>query len=446
MVAFLKKYLFNPKFPFDPKRCLFFYGWLIVIFITLVEASSSVARTSSLSPFIESLTNRLSLTTTSISLAYTLGNLLSILTLPLLGYFYDKFPVRLFVPLIVSLFALTLIGLGSLEVGYAHMGPNNTFCLLLILFSGLRVGIYAFSLAGRSLIASWFEKKRAFATSFSCFLISISSSGAPWLAYKLSHYVEWKSIWRGAGMSIGLIFIPLSWLILRKKPKECGLTPDGKTDLEVLPTSSTKPTAMPFLSKDNASSFLASYKFWVFNLLLALHALQATGISFHLVPISKEFQMNPEIILKLLFPVSFLTLFTNFLAGRLFGKIGIKNLFIFFAFNNLVMLMALLHLNSHAMRVVFILSAAMDWGLNHILLYVTWPSCFGLKCIGNINGWALSTACIGSALGPFLFGFSKEIFSYSFGIKSIMVLIGLFIYLLFRMKNVSCHSWSSSKN
>ena len=83
-----------------------------------------------------------------------------------------------------------------------------------------------------------------------------------------------------------------------------------------------------------------------------------------------------------------------------------------FSLSNFVFLLAMLCLDCTYGKVLFVLSAGVNWGIDYTLLCLTWPQLFGTKHIGSINGWVGGFTCLGSALGPTLFSVVKTWQSY----------------------------------
>lgn len=385
---------------------------IAVFIITIIEAVSSLGRTTSLGSFV-SYIDKCGIASLNVtSLSYSAGNIIAIAVLPSIGYFYDKISPKVFIGIFCFVFGLSFLFLGA--------SFDKIFCISTIfvtfitLFTSIRLSIYAFSMAGRSLVASLFSNEaRATVTAVSCGIISISAAVSPYAMYKASEIFSWKSIWTATASIFILIGVAVFMLfknvnINKYTRKKCDASSDFK--------------------------FLKSKKFWLFNLILSLHSMQAVGISFHIVPISNELSIEPKIILTALIPISILTLITNFLAGRLLQKIGLLNMFLAFMLNNVVMLASLLHVKYFGAYAIFIVSSAIDWGINHILLYVTWPTCFGINNVGNVNAWAIALTGIGSALGPYIFSLLKSNNSYSFAITSIMIVLVALITVTKRLK------------
>ena len=87
-------HLINQKFPFNPAKWPFFYGWMILIWSTMGILMSIPGQTMGVSVFTESLLDALQLTRDQLSIAYMSGTIGSAFLLPWMGRLYDKIGVR----------------------------------------------------------------------------------------------------------------------------------------------------------------------------------------------------------------------------------------------------------------------------------------------------------------------------------------------------------------
>ncbi len=417
----------DPHFPFNPKKIPFFYGWVVIGFVTILGGLGAIGRTPAISPFVEDLCEHLHLTKTQISSAFTLGSLLAGFWFPLLGRLLDAVHIRLIVP--AALLGLTgilwyLCCLGGL-VGVL----GNGFALMVLGFMGLRViSCTLTKLIPRTLVAFWFMRKRVLVSAYSAAMIAVIVSVIPNVAYHVKAFLGWRSMWFLESLGVALICVPLAWLIIRKRPEDCGLHVDGIQEDHGVAIHD------PLLKKEKVVEkaagnyhFLKSMTFWILNLIFAMHSLLGTGTAFHFVGIGEERGVGGSVMLTLLVPVAILGIFFNLVVGTMIKRMHLKTLFILFIINIVGGLLCLCFVQYNACLVGFSLMYAMAWSLNNILLYVTWPSLFGKEGIGNIHGWVIGTNSILSAFGPFLLGCAKDVFG-SF-VTGVYILLGVLVLI-----------------
>ncbi|MDR0647119.1 MAG: MFS transporter [Puniceicoccales bacterium] len=368
-----------------------YYGWVLLVIVTLMEALSSLGRTSAFSPFLEQLGKDLQVSQNTISAAYTLANLTAGLLLPCIGKLFDGLPGCLFSSLLVVTFGTLFIILGYCREVAIFLGVSYPW-ILWMGFSGIRTCIRGFEVLDRAMVAIWFDKQRKWATSLACLILAVIASAIPWIVYKLNQYYTWQALWMVQGGCFILFLLPFCLFIKKKHipmPKQHLCPAEGRN-----------------------FNFLKTYAFWIFTAILFLQALQNTGLAFHLVPICKALKVNPEIILKSIMGISALSIIISFVASDFFDRWGPKQLFACFCLSNLLCGVSVLFLSHQLSRYAFIVVCGFSWGMNHSLMYMTWPYVFGTRNIGTINGFVSAFVCLGSSLGPLFFSHLKSLYSY----------------------------------
>jgi hypothetical protein len=368
-----------------------YYGWVLLVIVTLMEALSAFGRTSAFSPFLEQLGKDLQVSQNTISASYTLANLTASLLLPCIGKLFDGLSGCLFSGLLVLAFGILFIILGHCREIAIFLGISCPW-ILWMGFSGIRTCIRGFEVLDRSMVAIWFDKQRKWATSTACLILAIIASAIPWIVYKLNQRYAWQVLWILQGSYFILFLLPFCLFIKKKH----------------IPFRKQHPRP----SNNRNFNFLKTYTFWIFSTILFLQALQNTGLAFHLVPICKSLNVNPESILKSIMGISTLSIIISFIASDFFDKWGPKPLFICFCLSNLLCSLTILSLSHQLSQYAFIMACGFSWGMNHSLMYMTWPYVFGTKNIGTLNGFVSAFVCLGSSLGPLFFSYLKSIYSY----------------------------------
>jgi|GEM_PF-3182660 len=382
------------------------YGWIVLGIITLFEGLSGFGRTSALSPFLKDLCHDLDLSNAQISVAYALANLFAGLALPYIGQTYDRCKTANFLRIYILVFSGAFIGMSMLK----FMQFNNfvNFCIFLFGFGCIRTAVHAYTVAGRSTAAVWFDKKRGLATSLSCFLLSTIASFMPWMNYKLHEKYEWYHVWLVVGLIWGTITI---WLCNFIKD------PQNKKILKVAPKA----------ENNSNHGFIKQPIFWLIMLALFFKEFQNTGIAFHLIPMSEEFGAKAEAITLSFIFISIVNSTITFVFGHFFEKIGVKLILLLFLIFDCCFLFCLKGAASTPLLCCFVLFCGFYWSLNQIVIYLVIPKIFGKKYIGKIQGYASAFACLGSSCGPFFMGLIKASSSYqnalSFCIISSFILL-----------------------
>lgn len=202
--------------PAWPARLPFYYGW-IIIGVAFVTMAISVSARTAFSLFMPPMIQEFGWDRGLASGAFSFGFFVSGAASPLVGRLMDTRGPRFVIECGVVVLASGLL-LGSLIQAPWHL------YVTLGLMVGVGVNLMAYT-SHSLFLPLWFERRRGFA-------ISIAFSGAgvgalvilPWL-----QGIILAEGWRHACVVMGLIVLvvaPLN-LLVRRKPEELGLAPDG---------------------------------------------------------------------------------------------------------------------------------------------------------------------------------------------------------------------------
>lgn len=367
------------------------YGWIVLGIITLFEGISGFGRTSALSPFLKDLCHDLDLSIAQISGAYALANLFAGLALPYVGRIYDRCKTANFLRIYIIVFSGAFVSLSMLK--FMQFNSFINFCIFLLGFWGIRTSVHAYTVAGRSTAALWFDKKRGLATALSCFLLSTIASFMPWMNYKLHEKYEWYEVWIVVGLIWGLVTF---WF--------CNFIKDPQNKKAV--------KTIPKVDNHAGNTFIRKPIFWLIMLAIFFKEFQNTGIAFHLIPMSEAFGAKPETITLCFIFISIVNSTVTFVFGHFFEKINLKLILLLFLIFDCCFLFCFKGAASTPLLCCFVIFCGIYWALNQIVTYLVIPKVFGTKSIGKIHGYVAAFSCLGSSSGPFFIGLIKRISSY----------------------------------
>lgn len=136
---------------------------------------------------------------------------------------------------------------------------------------------------------------------------------------------------------------------------------------------------------------------------IALQNLQATAMAFHLSDFAQEQDIPLATIFKVFLPISIGELLFNPLVALLYPKCTMRTLFLLVLGNLAMVNFSLFHFHASWSVALFIVTSALGWSFNHVLLY-SLPARVLPKDQQAI-GYAIFTAWVNlcSACGPFLY-------------------------------------------
>lgn len=197
-------------------RC--FYGWAVWLVLCIGNISTFFGTSSAITFVIDPVMEELSLSRSAISAVYMAGTLLGAAAQIPIGRAVDKYGGRRSITFCAAAFAASCSCLSL-----PHSWPT-----LLLAFGFLRaLGFGGLALACTTTLQQWFVRRRGLATGMMEATNSIVGFGA---CSSLLHAIIEAYGWRGAYLRSGIAlmaFVPVAALLIRSRPEEIGLRPDG---------------------------------------------------------------------------------------------------------------------------------------------------------------------------------------------------------------------------
>lgn len=376
-----------------------YYGWYIVGIAAISVFFSGPGQTYSVSVFIDAYIKDFGWGRSEVSTIYSGATLAAGLCMFFVGRFIDRFGQR---NMLISV---------SILLAFACFW-NSMVTNLAMLFIGfflLRIlGQGSMTLIPNTLVPQWFITKRGKALSFMAIGGFASSASFPIInAWLVSQY-GWRFSWLVWGFLLILIVSPLAYYLVRNKPEDVGLMPDGED------TFSSGPDSIGDASKNEENwslqEAMKTRAFWLILFCVSIPALINTGITFHLISIFKWNDLSAgtaAIVLSLMAVIGFpITL----VAGRILDRVSVNYVLAGIFIGEIIFILFLLVTKSTMTALIFGILWGISGGFERIALNYVWPSYFGRASLGSIKGTATTVMVLGSAFGPLPFGFAYDIF------------------------------------
>src|ERR1700744_6027134 len=373
------------------QRPRIFYGWVIVftsaIGLLLGYAPFFVY---SFSVFIKSLAQDFHSSRTSISLAFTLANIMQSVGAPLVGRLVDRFGAHKVIVPSTVLFGLVLI---SFKYSSTSLWQLYAF-FILIGFVGTGAAPVPYGIV----VSRWFDKRRGLALGLMMLGLSTGAILMPPIAQRLIVLFGWRTAYAIVGLVVLAISVPVVGIFLKDSPEKMGLQPDGEPDLNTgsIERKNEQGVNWSVARKEPTFWFLASA---FFLLGASVHACVI-----HLVPMLTDRGIGVEraAFASSLLGVALLIgrVFTGYFLDRFFGPYVAMLLFSGVAVGISLFLTGAG--GSPALLAVFLVGLGMGAEAD-IIAYLT-SRYFGLRSFGEIYGYLFATFTLAGALGPVLMG------------------------------------------
>lgn len=380
-----------------PNRRIFF-GWFVLATLTF-SLCMTFGTTASIGFFFKPLLNEFGWNRAelsgSISLAYFLIALLS----PFIGHCLDRYGSR---PVITS--GITLIALG-----YMLLGLTQSLWMV-YLFYGIVVAVGAVSTSfvpSATCVMQWFHKKRGTA-------VGICNAGAPLgqlLVVPLSSFLILAVGWRWAFPIMGLILLatafPLVLLIVRNKPEDMGLLPDGEVVREGAGDSASARTAVRPNNLEHLTGreALRTTPFWLLACSFFTCGFTVMLFAVHFPSYVTDAGFDVNVAAVAVAAAGFCNVFGTLFSGWISDRIGRKNpLAVTYFIRGMSFLFFALWQN-YLTLYIFAIATGFSWFATVPPTATLTREIYGPRNVGFLYGSISGIHQIGSAVGAFAGGY-----------------------------------------
>jgi len=369
-------------------RTTVFYGWWIVAALFCVVLNTGGTGFYVFPVFIQSFITEFGWTVTQISTAAAVWALVYGFSGPLIGLLIARFGATRTMAAAAALWSLALAWFAFMQA-------------LWMLYAGMIV--FGMAVAGTTLVPSqtvitnWFNRYRGRAMSFMMLGFGAGGLVMPPLSEWLIRQVGWRQTWLLACAVAWLLVIPLIAVVVRTRPADLGLLPDGE------PGEGDRGAQRSGLPVKQA---LASSSFW---LIFAVYVLQLVGLSainFHFVPFAiQEAKFTPQqaaFFLGMTIGVSMAgRLVFGWLADRWNPAVLMAIASALLACGPTILVLCVIRLGLAHASVLWPYAVLYGFGIggNAIMLPVLVGRCFGELHFSKLQGLVMSGFAVGIVVG-----------------------------------------------
>jgi MFS family permease len=405
-----------------------FWGWWIVLVCSLVSLYGSGTFYYGFGVLIHPIVSELGWSMALASGAFSLYRLESGAVAPLAGFLIDRMGPR-------KVVALGAILMGT---GYICLSQVKTvlpfYLSFLIISTGF--GFSTANIVGTSLISKWFIRRRGKALGLYFGLMGAGGLLVPILSHFVILY-GWRTTVLMMGPITWLVLLPLT-LVLRHRPEEHGLLPDGEPStgtLEIPGTSSpTKIQEINFSVK----GAMCTPSYWLLAVCFSVFQLTSSAIFVHLVPYLIVVGFDARLAA---FIFTFVTI------GSVLGRVGFGWLSDAFSQTALLMIcfltqfigILILTQVRREVSALYVISFILAFGCTYGGLSVLRPSTvaelYGRDKFGTIWGFLQGISVFGGIAGPVILGLTYDLQkSYRLGLVflSLTNLAAVFLIMFLR--------------
>ena len=378
-----------------------FYGWWIVVAASIQGMFGNGTISSGFPIFFQPIRETLGINYAQMSLVFGLARAEGGMGGPIVGWLVDRYGSRRFV----------ILGGFLAAIGLILLSRATTYWQLMFLFVGV-VSIGKTAGLGQTLMATvnqWFIRRRALA--MSTLMTAFAGGGAivvPLLGIGIAN-LGWRQTLLCAGLFVGFISFGIS-LVIRSKPEDIGLLPDGdiaQDNLgEVSPGQDDKQSQVQ-RAEFTVRQALRTKTFWLMLIGVVTRVSATNAIIVHLFPILEQEGLGPQTASFYASFMFFLAIPLRFLLGIAGDKLAPRKL-LFFGMNlGAVSLLSLLWINSIYGILLFVLCLAIVEGVTSVN-WIMLGDYFGRGRFASLMGFMSVFHNIGLVITPIYAGWIKD--------------------------------------
>ncbi len=370
-----------------------FYGWVIVGIAMLATFASGPGQSYLFSVFIDPIIEDTGISRTGISTLYAAGTFLSAAMVFFISRLADARGPRLTLTVIAFCFGLACFG----------MAFASGWLMTAVALAALRgLGQGALPINGTLLMAQWFVRRRGRAMAIAGLGGALSTATLPPLARLLIDNIGWRESYLVFGIAIWAVVVPVAILLVRNRPEDVGLHPDGADEPpvgEAPVTASGEPVRHKVLN---------TRMFWFLAIPMAMPGLVDTALIFHQASIFAERGLSPTVAATAFAPMALTTAAFGFGAGFLTDRFGPRPLYIVGLLVLCIPPLVLQFISNTPAAFAYGMIMGAGSGIAMMVSRIAWSYYYGRHGLGSVQGAAVMVSIIGSALGPLLLAFIRD--------------------------------------
>jgi MFS family permease len=401
-------------------RLPFFYGWVIVavVFVTMgIGVNARTAFSLLFPPILDEFHWDRGVTAGAFSFGFVVSAILS----PVLGRMMDRVGPRAVMELGVGLMAIGLL------LAPLTSEPWHLYLTLGVLVGG---GSVCLGYSGQSLfLPNWFVRRRGLAIGIAFAGVGIGSIILlPWVQTMIEQ-AGWRTACTAMGTLVLVVLAPIN-LLLRKRPEEMGLEPDGDASAgaSARPVSNIVDPAWAAIDW-TLSRATRTARFWWLALGFFCGLYVWYAVQVHQTKYLLDIGFSPGVAAWALGLVSLLGIPGQILLGHLSDRVGREWIWTASGLGFAICFAALIALaHVPTLPLLYLMVAAqgaLGYGVTSIMGAVV-LEIFEGKHYGSIFGTLMLSALAGGAAGPWVTGVLHDIY----GNYTVAFVVGLAVSLL----------------
>ena len=375
----------------------FYYGWVIVVVIGLGGFTQSAESYPILGVFLKPMTEEFGWTRTVFTGSTLLGTLMGGVVALKAGPMIDRLGAR-------WILTISFAVLGSSLVLMAFIQALWQFYFLQIVGRALTMGVLALALG--VVVPKWFVEKRGRAVALGGLGQRIGNAVTPLYVQYLVSQGSWRLATAVAGILMWVVsMIPIA-ILLRRRPEDMGLLPDGvdpdearRQEEAVAAGTASAPRQETSLTREQA---LRHPSFYLLAVAFSLVFVAAPALNLHMLPymtdqgIAEGYAVLAVAILSLCAGAG--SIVTGFLSERITARLTLVGILAMMSLG----FVGLLFVQNAWQAIIWGIYYGLSFGGMFILQQIIFADFYGRDNVGAIRGVVWPIQLVFNASGPFV--------------------------------------------
>jgi len=380
-----------------------FYGWLLVAASVANLVISGGLGFYAFGVFFNPLIDEFGWSRALLSLGMTIANFIIGIVGPIIGLLVDRYGAR----------SVMVPGAVVFGAGFALLSLTSSLWYFYVVYFILAIGEAGILLVPvTAMIANWFERRRGLAMGVTITGFGLGGLFLAPLTTRLILDYGWRTSYLVLGLAACIILVPLNLLMIRHRPEDMGLLPDGQ------PQQPGRERALAGAVASNPgrgmgwtlASAARTPVFWFLAVALTMVMLGEGSILVHVVPLFRDRGFSAEAAALILACVTGISLSGRVLAGYISDKVPAR----YVAAAMFLMVTAgitILIITTSTMTTAILFALVYGFALGGVaaLLPILVSQCFGSDSFGSIYGGLMAVTTIGFGAGPLLSGYVFDV-------------------------------------
>ena len=405
------------------RRKRWFYGWTIVIVLSVISFAGGVETNPVLGVFQGPMTDEFGWSRAIYTLPMSIGSFMGGLASLIVGPLMDRYGSRIIMTVAIALMGLTFVLMGAVQELWHH------FALQIL---GRTVIASTFFMVIGVVIPKWFIVMRGRAGALANLGQRVGQIAFPVMVERILTVGSWRTAWVAMGITVWASSLLPALLFLRRQPEDHGLLPDG---VDIRDAGRQGRRAPPVEVAFDRRMALRSAAFYLIAAAVSIQSFVTTSIHFHWYSYLTDLGVSSEAAVISLSLSPLISMPVSILAGLAAERVPVQRLmaisYYFMAASIVLFLFSDNALLSYAFGLLF----GTATGILFTVMNIIWADYFGRASIGGIRGMVSPIHMLCNSLGPLTAAWSFDAtgsYSLIFTISAVLSAVGGTLILLAR--------------